>query len=490
MDCDDDNLCTTDVCDVEEGCVYSEILEGQPCDSGVRGVCDEDGVCLRTAEAGDVLITEIHQNPSAMCTEDRLGEWFELYNNTPEMLDLYGWTVASGEDLGDRISAALRLDPYGFAMVCRNGNPAENGGIACDSVVTDIVLGNDSDWLSIQDAALTEIDRVAWDAGATFPDPNGAAMSLDPFSFDVTANNIGGNWCEAVSSMGDCTPRNLGSPGEMNPFCAGVVCDGATTVTCGAALSGTTAGALDVLDDYPCRPADFSGGETIYHLTVLEKTDVTLDLTPEYGVDLDVLVLSRTCEQVNCMVAADAILTFTALPGIDYYFVVDGLAGARGDFDLAVNCVTAPVENCGNAMDDDGDGLADCGDPDCRDDAFCTEFCPTHEDRISCGGAVMGDTTGVASVMTTYACSDLEETGGELVYLFQPDASVAATFTLMSDNPQLDLFLLPTICYDLGCTHFGDSTLTADVTGGQTYYIVVDGRFGGEGEFTLSLQCE
>ena len=228
----------------------------------------------------------------------------------------------------------------------------------------------------------------------------------------------------------------------------------------------------------------------IYHLSLAEKTDVTLDLTPEDGVDLDVLVLARTCGQVDCMVAADTVLTFTAQPGIDYYLVVDGLAGARGDFDLGVTCVTAPVENCGNGMDDDGDGLADCVDPDCRDDAFCTEFCPTHADRISCGGAVVGDTTDVPSVMTSYACSDLEETGGEIVYLFQPTGDVAATFTLASDNPQLDLFLLPGICYDLGCTHFGDSALTAGVTAGQTYYVVVDGRFGGEGEFTLSLQCE
>ncbi len=54
-----------------------------------------------------------------------------------------------------------------------------NGGVAVDHVTgTDIFLFNSSDRLVLLDENGAEVDRVVWDNGATFPDPNGASMSL------------------------------------------------------------------------------------------------------------------------------------------------------------------------------------------------------------------------------------------------------------------------------------------------------------------------
>ena len=47
------------------------------------------------ADAGDVVINEIMQNPSAV--SDANGEWFELYNNTNGSIDINGWTISDND---------------------------------------------------------------------------------------------------------------------------------------------------------------------------------------------------------------------------------------------------------------------------------------------------------------------------------------------------------------------------------------------------------
>ena len=68
-------------------------------------------------------------------------------------------------------------------------------------------LFNDSDELVIADRDGVQVDRVRWDDGRTFPDPNGASMSLADPNAD---NALGENWCTATTAwaVGDQgTPR-------------------------------------------------------------------------------------------------------------------------------------------------------------------------------------------------------------------------------------------------------------------------------------------
>ncbi|MEM6700084.1 MAG: HYR domain-containing protein, partial [Bacteroidota bacterium] len=59
------------------------------------------------------------------------------------------------------------------------------------------------------------IDVVAYDGGSTFPNSNGASISLNPDFLDADNNN-GGNWCISTSTYGD---GDLGTPGAANDAC-------------------------------------------------------------------------------------------------------------------------------------------------------------------------------------------------------------------------------------------------------------------------------
>jgi predicted extracellular nuclease len=168
------------------------------------------GWSAEAAEPGEVVINEIMQNPSAVADSD--GEWFELYNSTGSSIDINGWTIRD-EDFDSHVidnGGPLNIPAGGFLVLARNANTSTNGGVIADYEYIDIALANSSDELVLIDTDTNEIDRVEWDDGATFPDPNGASMALKDPALD---NNDGTNWCIAVTPYGD---GDLGTPGLAN----------------------------------------------------------------------------------------------------------------------------------------------------------------------------------------------------------------------------------------------------------------------------------
>ncbi len=162
------------------------------------------------ASPGDVIVTEIMNNPEAV--GDTQGEWVELYNSTAASIDVNGWTIGDGQSEEHTIDAggALSIAPQGFLVMGRNGDAALNGGYTADYVYSGMTLGNAVDRVVIRESGVT-IDSVAYDDGATFPDPTGASMELDDPGAD---NNIGANWEENVTDLfGD---GDYGTPGGAN----------------------------------------------------------------------------------------------------------------------------------------------------------------------------------------------------------------------------------------------------------------------------------
>jgi hypothetical protein len=165
------------------------------------------------AQPGDVVINEILQNPAAV--SDTLGEWIEVYNNSGHIIDLNGWTLRDDGTDSHRIQhgGPLLLPPGGFLVLGRNADPATNGGVPVAYPYTGFLLANTADEVVLLDGAGTEIDRVAYDGGAAFPNPDGASMALLSPGLD---NSLGHNWFVSASpwpgSAGD-----LGSPGSANP---------------------------------------------------------------------------------------------------------------------------------------------------------------------------------------------------------------------------------------------------------------------------------
>lgn len=151
-----------------------------------------------------LVITEILQNPAAVA--DAQGEWFEVHNPGDQPVDMAGWTVKDDDEDRFTIDAPLVVPAQGYAVLARQGSA--NGGVIADYVYGDVIaLHNDTDELVLADADLAQVDRVQWDNGATFPDPDGASMALaDPAS----DNALGASWCASTRpwAVGD-----RGTPG-------------------------------------------------------------------------------------------------------------------------------------------------------------------------------------------------------------------------------------------------------------------------------------
>lgn len=164
--------------------------------------------------AGDIIITEIMNNPSSTDTGK---EWFEIYNTTSSEINLINYKIKYGTAFtsNHKISTDLIVPANGYAVLGSNSDDATNGGVNIDyQYVGSINLGNSSYVLGIvYSDGSTLIDEVIWDNGATFPDPSGASMSLKIDMYDSVSNDNGANWEEATSSYGD---GDLGTPGVSN----------------------------------------------------------------------------------------------------------------------------------------------------------------------------------------------------------------------------------------------------------------------------------
>ena len=172
----------------------------------------------------DIVINEIMQNPSAVFDSD--GEWFELYNADIVDVDIEGWTIKDDDFDSFVINTGgpFIIPAGGFLVFGNNADFGTNGGVFVDYEYSGFFLANSSDELVLLDTDLNQVDRVAWDNGATFPDPTGASMSLeDPF----LDNAQGANWCESVTPFGD---GDLGTPGSAND-CFGNCGDAATLIS-------------------------------------------------------------------------------------------------------------------------------------------------------------------------------------------------------------------------------------------------------------------
>ena len=231
MDVDDDGDGFTENdgdCDDANAAVYPGAADDTQdgVDNDCDGDVDEDYSDPATAAvdlliAGDLVINEVLQNPcgeySNGCTiNDTEGEWFEIYNATNIDVDLNGLMVTDDGSNSFMVSSSLIIPANGYLVFGNNADSATNGGVAIDFEYSGMTLGNGDDELILSNAGGV-IDEIAWDNSATFPDPNGATMSLDPAFMNATDNDTGANWCEATTTFGD--GFDMGTPGTANPTC-------------------------------------------------------------------------------------------------------------------------------------------------------------------------------------------------------------------------------------------------------------------------------
>ena len=147
--------------------------------------------------SGNVLITEIMPDPSAVSDSD--GEYIELYNATDNGIDVSSWTieVGTGDDIdSDDLADVGTIPARGFAVLCKNGDVSENGGIQdCDlDFVNSISLLQGGETITLLNGSDNTVDVVSYSDTDPWPDPTGASLVFT----GTTANSDGNNWAVAT----------------------------------------------------------------------------------------------------------------------------------------------------------------------------------------------------------------------------------------------------------------------------------------------------
>ncbi|MCB0638799.1 MAG: lamin tail domain-containing protein, partial [Lewinella sp.] len=235
------------------------VVEG---DLATPGEENDDCNPVICVEPGDLVITEIMQNPSAVFDSD--GEWFEVYNSTEEPIDMGGFIIRDNDFDIHEIQGSLIVPAGGYVVLGNNDDMGTNGGVAVDyNYGNNWFLSNGLDEVIIEcDGGI--IDAVLYDGGLFFPDPNGNSMSLNPDFLNATDNDDGANWCEnVVSTYG---AGDYGTPGVANDICCSVPNVGIVVLHSQEVCPGEGGSiSVDVLcfdEECPAFSISIDGGET------------------------------------------------------------------------------------------------------------------------------------------------------------------------------------------------------------------------------------
>ena len=285
---------------------------------------------------GDLIITEIMQNPSAV--SDGSGEWFEVYNTTDAPIDMNGYVITHHEFDSHILHSIDVVPACGFSVFGNNADFATNGGVNVDYDYNgNWFLSNGSDEVIIE-CGVVEIDRVNYDNGATFPDPNGASMSLDPGSFNAMANDNGSNWCEASSVYGD---GDRGTPSAANDECCAAptaICANITVTLDGTGTATISGDDIDGGSIVECGLQSRTASPNTFNCSNLGSNTAILTVTDVNG-DTD------QCTATVTVIKGDALP-----PGWDH----DDVGGATGDagfdpcddkFFVESNGITFPISD-------------------------------------------------------------------------------------------------------------------------------------------------
>ena len=165
---------------------------------------------------GDLLITEIMYDPSVLSDTD--GEWFEIYNNSSQMINLQNLILVRDDVNSHIITDPIELYPAEYFVFQRT----EQATGAANSYVygSAITLSNTGAVLAICNEG-TETDPGALifsvNYGETgFPNGSGTSISLNPEMHNASDAILGSSWCTSTSAY---STGDLGTPGAVNDIC-------------------------------------------------------------------------------------------------------------------------------------------------------------------------------------------------------------------------------------------------------------------------------
>ncbi len=254
--------------------------------------------------------------------------------------------------------------------------------------------------------------------------------------------------CLGNSTCMTLTATLVSLPGPTNDDCLSAIAVGIPSST-----TGTTVGAATDTAPFCGTDDDPAGGvwyEVVGNGTTLTAT--TCDAGTDY--DTKLRVYTGSCGALTCVGGDDddpscgsstlqSTVDFFAENGVMYYILVHGYNTAEGNFVLNINC----TDPCASAT------------------------------AMSAGTVYTGSLGLGCNNWTTYSGCGYSDLGSEAVYTFTPASSGSYTFTGTSISGDADFFLMSS-CGPSGTNILGgcwdDGPQTAALTGGTTYYLIVD----------------
>ncbi len=336
-ECDDGDMSSGDGCssgcDVEYcGDLVVQAGLGEECDDGNAAAGDGcSAACL--SEVGACVPDLIIDCPGS-------DTWNTGSGGTTDVVNAYG--CVAWDESGPEYSY-LYIAPVTGAVTAELSGISP--GIDLDLfVVEELGSGCDpiSNCLAYADASVT----FTAEAGRHYyiiVDGFGGDSGAYTLSFSCAGGNVCGNG--SLGPYEQCDDGNA-TPGDGCTFCqidGGSCAADLLPVGCGAFdyWSTEALGATDRVNLWSCVPFSERGPEYTYSFITATDTDVTVTLTPEFGVDLDLFVTTDSgfgCTPGNCVAYGDTVTTFYAIAGTQYFVTVDGYLEASGDFGITFDC--------------------------------------------------------------------------------------------------------------------------------------------------------
>jgi hypothetical protein len=313
----------------------------------------------------------------------------------------------------------------------------------------------------------------------------------------------GGNPC-AAGGCDETTDSCVTDPVPEGSSCDnGLYCDGADVCRSGACASGpgpcdgTGDGICTVSvcdeDTHGCSSEPAADGTDCDDGDLCNGRDTCMigSCTADTHMTCDDF---NPCTEDTCTfdpVAGGVVCSYASLSGGDACNDGDPCAGTTG----RVLICTAEAGGCAYGTD------APCSDGSlcrltlCREGVCGETSEPGGAMPVDCGGSVTAATIQGADDVADYgATCGAGLTGGEKVYqvtVGATDSQLTAALSDLAATGALTVLVLsdhctPSTC--LGASAAGGG-VTVPVTGGATYYVVIDGAANARGKFTLSVTC-
>ena len=264
-------------------------------------------------------------------------------------------------------------------------------------------------------------------------------------------------------------------------------CDPLYVLACGSQLTDQlgSPGSTDFVDAWACGVSGLDGAEITHSLVAPADAQISVAAAgAPVGSWVLIIEDGQTCQPDACVAAGEGAVTFDAVGGTEYAIVVDAPEGTVGSYELSIACLG--LEDCGNGLDDDVDGLTDCEDVDCYGQGACVGQLCAPDAFVGCGDATSG-TLGASGDISLSSCGATGD-AGEALIAFTTGLPVEAVFSVGgSAAPRIYALDGSGPCDSGYCVWGGGEQASVAAGAGSTWYLLIDSNQSGG--WSLNVNC-